>query len=86
MTALQLNAELYRNLGIIAEDETMLHKVAKYVRKLAKQMTDDPTCMSKEEYFAMLDRAEQQYARGEYTVQLPGESVTDMLKRCGYAI
>ena len=49
MTALQLNAELFRNLGIIAEDETMLDKVAKYVRKLAKQMTDDPTSMTKEE-------------------------------------
>jgi len=59
MTALQLNAEIYRNLGIIAEDETMLEKVAKYVRKLAKQVTDDPTCMTKEEFFAMLDRSEQ---------------------------
>ena len=86
MNTLQLNAELYRNLGIIAEDETMYAKVVKYVRKLAKQITDDPTCMSKEEYFRRLDEAEQQYARGEYTVQLPGESVTDMLKRCGYAI
>ena len=65
MTALQLNAELYRNLGIIAEDETMMQKVVKYVRKLAKQMTDDPTCMSKEEYFAMLDRSERQIAEGK---------------------
>ena len=86
MTALQLTADLYRNLGVIAEDETLLAKVAKYVRKLAKQMTDDPTCMTKEEYFAMHDKAEQQYAEGKYTVQLPGESVEDMLKRCGYAI
>ena len=38
MTALQF-AELYRNLGMIAEDETMMLKVAKYVRKLSKQMT-----------------------------------------------
>ena len=47
-------------------------------------MTDDPTRMTKEEYFAMLDRSEAQYARGEYTTQLPGESVTDMLRRSGY--
>jgi len=84
MTALQMNAELYRNLGIIAEDETMLSKVVKYVRKLAKQMTDDPTLMTKEEYFAMLDNSERQYARGQYVVQKAGESVTDMLRRCGY--
>ena len=65
MTALQLHADIYRNLGIIAEDETMMEKVAKYVRKLAKQMTEDPTCMSKEEYFAMLDRSEKQIAEGK---------------------
>ena len=86
MTALQLNADIYRNLGIIAEDESMLDKVAKYLRRVVKQMTYDPTCMSKEEYFAMLDRSEAQYARGEYTKQLPGESVTDMLRRSGYDV
>ena len=69
MTALQLNAELYRNLSIIAEDENMLDKVVKYVRKLAKQMTDDPTCMSKEEYFAMLDRAEKGPSRSFANVE-----------------
>jgi hypothetical protein len=86
MTALQLNAELFRNLSVIAENETMMEKVAKYVRKVAKQLTDDPTCMTKEEFFARIDRAEQQYARGEYTTQLPGESLEDMLKRCGYVV
>jgi len=86
MTALQLNADIYRNLAIIAEDESKMEKVAKYVRKLAKQVTDDPTRMTKEEFFARVDRAEQQYARGEYTTQLPGESLEDMLKRCGYVI
>ena len=66
MTALQLNAELYRNLGIIAEDQTMLAKVAKYARKLVKQMTDDPTCMSKEEYEAMLETRRAEYDMGHY--------------------
>ena len=65
MSTVQLNADILRNLGIIAEDENMLAKVAKYVRKLAKQMTYDPTLMSKEEYFAMLDRSKAQADRGE---------------------
>ena len=65
MTAVQLNADIYRNLEIIASDETMLERVAKYVRRLAKQLTDDPTCMSKEEYFAMLDRSKEQAERGD---------------------
>jgi len=86
MTALQLNADIYKNLAVLSEHESMLDKAAKYIRRLAKQVTDDPTCMTKEEYFAMLDRSEAQYARGEYTVQLPGESVTDMLRRSGYDI
>ena len=86
MTALQLNADIYRNLAVLSDDQSMLDKAAKYIRKLVKQMTDDPTCMTKEEYFAMLDRSEAQYARGEYTTQLPGESVTDMLRRSGYDI
>ena len=35
MTALQLNAELYRAMGEIADNETLLEKVLKYVKSLA---------------------------------------------------
>ena len=86
MTALQLNADIYRSLGIIAEDETMLDKVAKYLRRVAKQVTDDSACMTKEEYFAMLDRSEAQYARGEYHVMKQDEDLTAYLRRRGYDI
>ena len=86
MTALQLNPDIYRQLDIIAKDQSMFNRVTKYINRIVKQMTYDPTCMTKEEYFAMLDRSEAQYARGEYTTQLPGESVTDMLRRSGYDI
>ena len=37
-----------------------------------------------DELQAKLDKAEKQYSQGEYTTLLPGESVTEMLKRCGY--
>ncbi len=80
MTALEMNAELYRNLGIIAEDEGMFDKVVKYVRRLAKQMTNDPTRMTKEEFFARVDRA----AEGPSHAMLPGEDLTTFLKRRGY--
>ena len=86
MTALQLNPDIYRQLDIIAKDESMFDRVTKYINRIVKKMTPDPTCMTKEEFFARIERAEQQYARGEYTTQLPGESVEDMLKRCGYVI
>ena len=80
MTALQANAELYRNLSVIAEDETMYEKVVKYVRRLAKQMKEDPTRMSKEEFFARIDEAE----KGPKYKMLPGETLDEMLIRLGY--
>ncbi len=80
MSTMQLNADILRNLGIIAEDETTLARVAKYIRRVAKQMTEDPTCMSKEEYFARLDEAE----KGPTYRMLPNETLDDMLKRLGY--
>jgi len=82
MSALELNADIYRSLGIIAENETMLDRVAKYLRRMAKQLTDDPTCMTKEEYFAMLDRAE----KGPTHSMLPDEDLTAYLRRRGYEI
>ena len=81
MTALQLNADIYRNLGIIAEDESMLDKVAKYVRRLAKQKTEDPTRMSKEEFFARVDEAREEIRQGKGVRMLPNESLDDFLKR-----
>ena len=36
MTALQLNADIYRSLGIISEDENVLRRVLKYLTRVAK--------------------------------------------------
>ena len=66
MTAVQManmNAEILRNLGTLAEDEDMLKRVAKYLRKLVREK-EDPTLMSKEEFYAQLDEAEQQITEG----------------------
>lgn len=81
-----MNVQFWHDMGVIAESESMMKRVAKYVRKLAKEMTEDPTLMTKEEYFAMLDEAEQQLARGEGHTMLPGEDLTDFLRRVGYDI
>jgi len=44
MTALQLNAELFRELSIIAEDEDLMKKAVKYLKKLsAKKQAMDET-------------------------------------------
>ncbi len=89
MTAVQLNAmnvELWQSIGAIADDESLMRRLTRYAKKLVKEKESDPTLMSEEEFFAHVDEAKEQYERGEYTTQLPGESVTDMLKRCGYEI
>ena len=52
MTAIQLNAEILRNMSIIAEDEHLLRRVAKYLRKVVAEKKSDPTLMTKEEFFA----------------------------------
>ena len=80
MTALQLNADIYQNLAILSQDESMLEKAAKSLRRLVNKMTEDPTCMTKEEYFAMLDRAE----KGPRHRMLPDETLDEMLTRLGY--
>ena len=68
MTAVQmgaLNAEILHNLGAIAEDEGLLKRAAKYLRKLVSEKEADPTLLSKEEFFARVDEAREQIRRGE---------------------
>ena len=84
MTTAQLNAEIKQNLSVLADSEDMMTRVAKYLRKLVKEKKADPTQMSKEEFFAKLDKAEEDYQKGNYTTLQPGESVTYKLKRGGY--
>ena len=44
MTAMELNAELFRELSIIAEDEGLMKKAVKYLKKLtAKKQAMDET-------------------------------------------
>ena len=67
MTSVQigaLNAEIFHNIGTIAEDENKLKKLAKYLRRLVKE-EEDPTLMSKEEFFAKIDEAEREIAEGK---------------------
>ena len=51
-----MNAELFRDLSIIAEDETLSARLMKYIKKLTATKKD-PTLMTKEEFFARVDEA-----------------------------
>ena len=85
MTAIQLNAEVLRNLSIVAEDESQLKRVAKYLRKLVAEKKP-PTLMTKEEFYAKLERGEKVYERGECHEMLPEEDLTTYLRRRFYKI
>ena len=86
MTTSELNAEVLRNLSIVAEDENLLRRVAKYLRRVVAEKQNDPTLMTEEEFFARVEEAEEQYRQGQYSTLMPGESVEDMLRRSGYDV
>lgn len=65
MTAIQMNAEMLRNMSIIAEDENLLKRAAKYLRKLVLEKQADPTLLTKEEFFRRVDESREQIRRGE---------------------
>jgi len=67
MTAIQLNAEILRNMSIIAEDEHLLRRVAKYLRKVVAEKKADPTELTREEFANRVNESREQYLRGEYT-------------------
>ena len=60
MTVMQLNAEMLRNMSIIAEDENLLKRAAKYLRKLVAEKEGDPTEFTREEFFARIEKARTQ--------------------------
>lgn len=78
MTAIQMNAEILRNMSIIAEDEQLLKRAAKYLRKLAAEK-EDSTRFSKEEFFARIDKAKD----GPTYELKEGESIDDLIRRLG---
>jgi len=78
MTPLQLNAELFRAMGVIADDETLMKKVLNYVKRLAAKK-EDSTLMTKEEFFRRVDEAK----KGPTYRMLPNEDLTTFLSRIG---
>ena len=77
-----MNAELFRQLSIIAENESMMTKLLRYAKKLTAKKEDE-TLISKEEFMASLERGEEEYRQGRCVRLQPGESVSDMLRRSG---
>ena len=66
MTTVQMNADVYRSLSIIAEDSDLMKRAMIYLRKLARQKQQDDATMTKEEYFSMIDKRMEKYENGEF--------------------
>ena len=67
MTTVQLNAELQHYMSLISEDENLMKRATKYLRKLVAEKKDDPTEMTREEFYAKLEKAKKQIERGDCT-------------------
>ena len=71
MTAVQLNAmntELWQGIGAIADNEPLMKRLTRYVKKLVKEK-EYPTLMTKEEFFAKIERAEKQSGKSFASVE-----------------
>ncbi len=67
MTALQLNAELFRELSIIAEDETLMQKALKALKKLTaakKAKNETEYIMSSPEMVKILNQGDEDIRKG----------------------
>ena len=66
MTTVQMNADVYRSLSIIAEDSDLMRRAMNYLRKLAREKRKDDSLMTKDEFFTMIDRRMEDYDKGEF--------------------
>lgn len=69
MTALQLNAELFRELSIISEDEGMMKKAIKALKKITAQkqaMDETEYIMSSREMVRILHEGDEEIAKGNF--------------------
>ena len=77
------SADILRSLGVISDNEALLARVAKYMRRVVKEQEKAPTLLSEEEFFARVDNGRQQIKDGLGIEMLPNESLTDFLERVG---
>jgi len=70
MTTMQLNAALFRELSIIAEDEGMMEKALRALRRITaskKAMDETEYIMSSPKMVEILREGEKEIAEGNFT-------------------
>ena len=64
-----MNAEMLRNMRIIAEDENLLKRATKYLRKLVAEKESESTRLSKEDFFERIEEVRKQTGQTFETVE-----------------
>ena len=52
-------------MGALAENESMLIRISKYLRRLVAEQEADSALLSKEEFFSSLEKGEEEYRQGK---------------------
>lgn len=63
MTTMQLNEELFHQLAIIAKDEGLMRKAVKALKRIAGKEAPETPRMSREEFYARIEKASQGESR-----------------------
>ena len=66
MTAVQLNMDIQNKLGLFSDNINVLENISKFLDSLIAKKQDE-SLMTKDEFFAKLDKSKAQIERGECT-------------------
>ena len=76
MTSLQLNAELFRELSIIAEDEGLMKKALKALKRITSHKMINENIRPKEELDEIIRQGDEDIKNGNFSVM----SIDDLWK------
>ena len=74
-----MNTEWWQSIGAIADNESLMRRLTRYAKRLVKEQENDPTLMTKEEFFARVEEAK----KGPSYELKEGETIEDLIKRLG---
>ena len=60
-----IDAGLLHDINLISGDESLMKRLKRYVSKLVREKAADPTLMTKEEFFRMIDEAKEEARQGK---------------------
>ena len=64
MATVNLNAEIYEALSVIAKDESLLKRAVRSLKRLAAQKKDD-ALMTEDEFFSVVDKSLEEAKAGK---------------------